>query len=258
MPAAAAATQPQPKLVIHVSHRTSPIFLGDLGLAEPQLVNAVSIDATVTGCRPGSHIQMTDAMWQDGRPLTRVEGSLAFGEYDCTSAGSFRFADEFTSPDIHPGKVRIRLTVTGGAARLDTKTSQATIPPRARSARTLRIQVNHRAAPIEVTDVNFWSDQPDFQPVTRVWVSASGCTPGAEVALYGSATQDGKRLDDWAGTHPGFGMTGCDEDGVARISQEFFGHDLHAGKLRVEFTAEEYGSNPIPPTSRTTQVRVPA
>ncbi|RKS71322.1 hypothetical protein CLV35_3118 [Motilibacter peucedani] len=264
VPSTAQAASGKSTVRIHVDHHSSPIHLADISPGVPFYAPVVTLSARVTGCTPGETLDVGVEATQEGHALDTAYISIGATEFSCPEAGAVSPAFNVTAHSadrpLHPGKLRVTWQVLKAGHDALTKTSQVRVPDQPVSKRRLELQISHRTSPIVIRDVNFFGDQPDLEPATTATATASGCTPGSDVFIWGEAVQDGHLLGNWAGTHPGYGLTQCGSDGVASIGEEVFGSDLHPGRLRLTFHA--YESSPDGPgtleVTRSSQAKVPA
>ena len=122
------------RLKLKINPVTSPIFIFDAGIAEENLVPAIQVTGLLSGCTPGTDTYgESTTVEQDGRILYEWSGHPGSGLTSCSdtsgttvSSGSI-FA--FAGDPVHPGRVRITMTVRSylNSATV-TVTRWATIP----------------------------------------------------------------------------------------------------------------------------------
>ena len=130
----AGATPRAERLKLKISPVTSPIFLFDAGIAEQNLVPAIHVTGLLSGCTPGTDTYgESTTVEQDGHILSEWGGHPGSGLTSCTDpSGSTVGTDPifaFTGAPVHPGKVRITMTVQSFSnSSKVTVTRWATIP----------------------------------------------------------------------------------------------------------------------------------
>jgi hypothetical protein len=122
------------RLKLKISPVTSPIFIFDAGIAEEKLVPAIQVTGLLSGCTPGTDTYgESTTVEQDGRILSEWGGHPGSGLTSCTDrSGSTVGTDPifaFTGVPVHPGRVRITMTVRSYLnSSTVTVTRWATIP----------------------------------------------------------------------------------------------------------------------------------
>lgn len=112
-----AAAKPRSEhLKLTISSVTSPIFIFDAGIAEQNLVQAIQVTGRLTGCIPGTdNYGESTTVEQDGHVLGEWGGHPGSGLVSCSDpAGSSVGTDPifaFSGAPVHPGRVRITMTV---------------------------------------------------------------------------------------------------------------------------------------------------
>lgn len=121
-------------LKLKISPVTSPIFIFDAGIAEENLVLAIQVTGLLSGCTPGtdSYGEST-TVEQDGRVLYEWGGHPGSGLVSCTDPSGSRVGTDpifaFQGAPVHPGKVRITMTVRSYSnSSTVTVTRWATVP----------------------------------------------------------------------------------------------------------------------------------
>jgi hypothetical protein len=122
------------RLKLKINPVTSPIFIFDAGIAEENLVPAIYVTGLLSGCTPGTDTYgESTTVEQDGRVLYEWGGHPGSGLASCTDpSGSVVGTDPiyaFTGASVHPGRVRITMTVRSYVnSSTVTVTRWATIP----------------------------------------------------------------------------------------------------------------------------------
>ncbi|HST48847.1 hypothetical protein [Jatrophihabitans sp.] len=121
-------------LKLKISSVTSPIFLFDAGIAEQNLVPAIQVTGLLSGCTSGAdNYGESTTVEQDGHTLFEWGGHPGSGLVSCTDpSGSTVNTDPifaFSGAPVHPGRVRITMTVQSYSSSAKvTVTRWATIP----------------------------------------------------------------------------------------------------------------------------------
>jgi hypothetical protein len=121
-------------LKLKISPVTSPIFIFDAGIAEQNLVPAIQVTGLLSGCTPGTDTYgESTTVEQDGHMLSEWGGHPGSGLTSCTDpSGSTVGTDPifaFAGAAVHPGKVRITMTVRSySTSSTVTVTRWATVP----------------------------------------------------------------------------------------------------------------------------------
>ncbi len=122
------------RLKLKISPVTSPIFIFDAGIAEQNLVPAIRVTGLLSGCTPGTDTYgESTTVEQDGRILSEWGGHSGAGLTSCSDpSGSTVGTDPifaFTGAPVHPGRVRVTMTVRSYLnSSTVTVTRWATIP----------------------------------------------------------------------------------------------------------------------------------
>lgn len=121
-------------LKLDISRVTSPIYIFDAGIAEENLVPAIQVTGLLSGCTLGTDTYgETTTVEQDGHILSEWGGHPGSGLASCSSpSGSTVHTDPifaFSGAPVHPGRVRITMTVHSYSnSSTVTVTRWATIP----------------------------------------------------------------------------------------------------------------------------------
>jgi hypothetical protein len=130
----AEATPRVERLKLKISPLTSSIFIFDAGIAEQNLVPAIQVTGLLSGCTLGTDTYgESTTVEQDGHVLSEWGGHPGSGLTSCMDpSGSTVFTDPifaFTGAPVHPGKVRVTMTVRSYSnSSTVTVTRWATIP----------------------------------------------------------------------------------------------------------------------------------
>lgn len=122
------------RLKLKINPVTSPIFVFDAGIAEQNLVPAIQVTGLLSGCTPGTDTYgESTTVEQDGHVLSEWGGHPGSGLTSCANpSGSTVGTDPifaFTGAPVHPGRVRITMTVRSYSnSATVTVTRWATIP----------------------------------------------------------------------------------------------------------------------------------
>lgn len=122
------------RLKLKISPVTSPIFIFDAGIAEENLVQAIHVTGLLSGCTPGTDTYgESTTVEQDGHILAEWGGHPGSGLTSCPDPSGSRVGTDpifaFTGAPVHPGKVRITMTVQSFSnSSTVTVTRWATIP----------------------------------------------------------------------------------------------------------------------------------
>ncbi len=122
------------RLKLKISPVTSPIFIFDAGIAEENLVPAIQVTGLLSGCTPGTDTYgESTTVEQDGRILYEWGGHPGSGLTSCTDPSGSRVSTDpifaFTGAPVHPGRVRITMTVRSYSnSSTVTVTRWATVP----------------------------------------------------------------------------------------------------------------------------------
>jgi hypothetical protein len=130
-----AGATPRPEhLKLTISSVTSPIFIYDVGIAEPNLVPAIYVTGRLTGCLPGTdNYGESTTVEQDGHFLGEAGDHAGSGLVSCSDPSGSTFGTDAIcargGAPVHPGRVRITMTIQSysTSARL-TVTRWATVP----------------------------------------------------------------------------------------------------------------------------------
>lgn len=131
-PAGAARRTEHLKLTL--SSVTSPIFIYDVGIAEPNPVPAIYVTGRLTGCIPGTdNYGEGTTVEQDGHFLGELVDHAGSGLVSCSDpAGSTVGSEPIyggSAFPVHPGRVRITMTVVSYHTNATlTVTRWATVP----------------------------------------------------------------------------------------------------------------------------------
>jgi hypothetical protein len=112
---AGAAPRPE-RLKLKISAVTSSIFIFDAGIAEENLVPAIQVTGLLSGCTPGTDTYgESTTVEQDGHILSEWGGHPGSGLTSCADPSGSRVGTDpifaFTGAPVHPGRVRITMTV---------------------------------------------------------------------------------------------------------------------------------------------------
>jgi hypothetical protein len=122
------------RLKLKINPVTSSIFIFDAGIAEENLVPAIQVTGLLSGCTLGAdNYGESTTVEQDGHILSEWGGHPGSGLVSCSDpSGSTVGTDPifaFTGAPVHPGKVRITMTVRSySTSATVTVTRWATIP----------------------------------------------------------------------------------------------------------------------------------
>lgn len=122
------------RLKLKINPVTSQIFIFDAGIAEQNLVPAIQVTGVLSGCTPGTDTYgESTTVEQDGHILSEWGGHSGSGLTSCSDpSGSTVGTDPifaFTGAPVHPGRVRITMTVQSYSTSAKvTVTRWATVP----------------------------------------------------------------------------------------------------------------------------------
>ena len=122
------------RLKLRISPLTSPIYIFDAGIADVNLVPAIQVTGLLSGCRQGTdNYGESTTVEQDGHKLGEWGGHPGSGLVSCTDPSGSRVGTDpifaFTGAPVHPGRVRITMTVQSFSnSSTVTVTRWATVP----------------------------------------------------------------------------------------------------------------------------------